>query len=821
MEAVSPDLVEAAPIRHGMVLGGRYTIEKMLGRGGCGVVVRAHDRDLNEAVAIKIVRAELAGQQVWADRLAREVKLARQIHHPHVCRVFDFQQADGRVFLVMELATKGTLRDEIQSGALKARPLAERIADARAVASALSAIHRAGIVHRDLTPQNLLRMGDGRVALTDFGLATDANDGATSVHGGTISYMAPELLRGGHSSVASDLWALGVVIYEIVFGEKPRWRDGKTPELLAPVFDRKLTVDERVVLEACRACTVHDPVRRLKCPIEAARRLTAPAGRPRRRFGVTRRTALLAALALTAVGGATAINFSMVRGRSHSAATQVSAAKASPLIVPTGKPADWTDVSTMLAEVPDRIHCARLLPDRRTVRFVWGAPARAVDVDTETRARVSSPVVPAAYAEGCPDLSPDGNRLLYQGRASDGRAFAFLSAHPDGREGVPVVPTAEPTMASEPTWLADGQTFSFDIDAQHMGVYSTATGRMNVLPDVTSKPFLSIFRHVMGNRVLLGTLFDTYETEIVPVALPLLKEEERFRLPNMPLDLRLEGRQIFFSHHSRGRRADIVVIDDEARSARSLGHIPDHLLRYPMLIRQGLAFVSVRLASDLWVRKANGTFANLTRNGHVLDANHCGRDLIVSREIEPEKTVIERLDSSGQRLEQLSDGPADWAPACSPDGSVWFYRPHLPRPSIRRCDRQGCRQLFQGLAFGLSASPDGKRLAFVAVDKRGFLVAWINADGGELHEIVETETGCPVGWASAATIWVSRRRGQKIIWTEVDADSGRETGNNAPGSHDCFDARPDPASPVNPDLRIVYDQTSQIRLVDREHLDLQ
>ena len=138
-------------MRHGMVLAGRYAIEKIIGRGGSGVVVRAHDRDLNEVVAIKIVRAELAGQRMWAARLAREVRLARQIQHPHVCRVFDFQQADGRVFLVMELAEGGTLRDEIRSGAAAARPLAERIADARAVASALDAIHAAGIVHRDLT----------------------------------------------------------------------------------------------------------------------------------------------------------------------------------------------------------------------------------------------------------------------------------------------------------------------------------------------------------------------------------------------------------------------------------------------------------------------------------------------------------------------------------------------------------------------------------------------------------------------------------------------------------------------------------------------
>src|SRR6185369_15568456 len=127
MEAVQPEVVEALPIRHGMVLGGRYAIEKIIGRGGSGVVVRAHDRDLQAPVAIKIVRAELAGQRVWAERLAHEVRLARQINHPHVCRVFDFEQAEGRAFLVMELAVNGSLRDELRSGALAARPLTERI----------------------------------------------------------------------------------------------------------------------------------------------------------------------------------------------------------------------------------------------------------------------------------------------------------------------------------------------------------------------------------------------------------------------------------------------------------------------------------------------------------------------------------------------------------------------------------------------------------------------------------------------------------------------------------------------------------------------
>jgi len=275
---------------------------------------------------------------------------------------------------------------------------------------------------------------------------------------------------------------------------------------------------------------------------------------------------------------------------------------------------------------------------------------------------------------------------------------------------------------------------------------------------------------------------------------------------------------MLFAERNAGRGADIAEIDVASRTARLIGHIPEQMLRHPMRTATGLAFVSVRLSSDLILRKPNGALVNVTKSGHVWDGNRCGRDLIVSKELAPEQIVIERLDAAGKRIEQLSDGPRDWSPACTPDGKTWFYRPHLPRPSIRRCDRAGCQEIFKGFAIGLAASPDGRRLAFVTMDKRGSIVQWISADGGEPHDVAETETSCPVGWASADAIWVSRRRGRAIVWTEVDADSGRETGRTAPGIHDCADARPDPASPADPDLRIVHDQTSQLRLIDNVHL---
>jgi hypothetical protein len=134
----------------------------------------------------------------------------------------------------------------------------------------------------------------------------------------------------------------------------------------------------------------------------------------------------------------------------------------SPMLALTGTPADWSETSAVLAEVPDRIHCARLLPDERTIRFVWGAPMRAEDVDTVTRERRPAPLVPAAYAEGCPDVSPDGTRLLYQGHASDGRAFAFPSCRPPSRRWRPSRPgsptaTRSRTTSIRNTWASSGR----------------------------------------------------------------------------------------------------------------------------------------------------------------------------------------------------------------------------------------------------------------------------------------------------------------------------------------------------------------------------
>ena len=289
------------------------------------------------------------------------------------------------------------------------------------------------------------------------------------------------------------------------------------------------------------------------------------------------------------------------------------AGRESPLIVPTGEAVDWTALSTVVAETPERITCTRLLPDRRTLRFVWGTPPRAEDLDTVTRKRIASPLVPAAYAEGCPDLSPDGKRLVFQGHAQDGRAFAFLSERPDGTDAVPVVPIAEPTMSSEPTWIGDGQMFSYDVDTKHVGVFSTALRRVTIVPDATSQHYVTLFRASTVDAVLVSGVFDGGETEVTRVELPWLQEGERFRVGEPLLDVRPDGEQLYAVGRANGQFANLLALEPRRRRARRVGRISDQTIRSPIFLDESLSFVSTRFNHKLAVRRRDGTLGEPSR----------------------------------------------------------------------------------------------------------------------------------------------------------------------------------------------------------------
>jgi tetratricopeptide (TPR) repeat protein/tRNA A-37 threonylcarbamoyl transferase component Bud32 len=274
--------VPLVELQIGSVLAGRYQIEAPLGQGGSGTVYRAWDRVLGEPIAVKVLRPDRAAERSWIKRLAREVKLARVIRHPNVCRIFELGHADGHWFITMEMGAGGTLRELLQSGASAQRPLAERVADARAICAGLAAIHAVGIIHRDVTPQNVLRLADGRLVLSDFGLAIPMTAN-TTVHGGTPNYMPPETMLGSRGDQRSDVWQLGVILHEVLFGARPTFHhEGDVAKMRWPLPIEASRVEEELA-RLCADCLASNPASRPATAMVVAGRLAAAEGaRPRR-----------------------------------------------------------------------------------------------------------------------------------------------------------------------------------------------------------------------------------------------------------------------------------------------------------------------------------------------------------------------------------------------------------------------------------------------------------------------------------------------------------------------------------------------------------
>ncbi len=214
----------------GMTLANRYRIVSLLGRGGMGEVYRADDLKLGQPVALKFLPEELEKDEDRLNRLLNEVKIGRQVSHPNVCRIYDIGEFEGQHYISMEYVDGEDLASLLRQ--VGRFPQDKAIQIARQVCAGMAAAHELGILHRDLKPSNVMIDGRGRVRITDFGLAALAETiEGREVRSGTPHYMAPEQLRGKEVSIQSDIYALGLVLYELFTGKKAF--DAKTPSELA------------------------------------------------------------------------------------------------------------------------------------------------------------------------------------------------------------------------------------------------------------------------------------------------------------------------------------------------------------------------------------------------------------------------------------------------------------------------------------------------------------------------------------------------------------------------------------------------------------
>jgi len=317
-----------------------YRIIERVGGGGMGVVYRARDERLDRDVAVKVLAADLLSDKAAGTRFRQEARALSRINHPNICAVYDFDSERGVSFLAMEYIAGRTLADVVRSG-----PMAETeiLPLAMQLAEGLAAAHREGVVHRDLKPSNLALSADGRLKILDFGLAklsqTAPPDGATlsvlETKGiaGTVPYMAPEQLRAGAVDARTDVYAAGVVLYELATGRRP-FDDPNMPALTdailhaAPIPPVRLRPEISPALEGViLRCLEKDPalryqsagdlladLKRHQAKSSSAAVSPLPASRPRL-LRARRPIVAFAILLLALAAGAFAFNLFGVRDR--------------------------------------------------------------------------------------------------------------------------------------------------------------------------------------------------------------------------------------------------------------------------------------------------------------------------------------------------------------------------------------------------------------------------------------------------------------------------------------------------------------------------
>jgi serine/threonine-protein kinase len=267
----------------GTVLSERYRIVGMLGKGGMGEVYRADDLELGQSVALKFLPKKLAEDPRALERFRGEVRLARQVSHPNVCRVYDIGQIDGQWFLSMEYVDG---EDLAQLLTRIGRFNAERATElARQLCLGLQAAHEKGVLHRDLKPANIMIDGRGKLLITDFGLAEIADDiRQEDIRSGTPAYMSPEQLAGREVTELSDIYSLGIVMHELFTGQ-PVWRADSMAELFekrksgtAPSPSSHVADLDPAVEQVIQRCLEPDPAKRPSSALQVIASL--PGGDP-------------------------------------------------------------------------------------------------------------------------------------------------------------------------------------------------------------------------------------------------------------------------------------------------------------------------------------------------------------------------------------------------------------------------------------------------------------------------------------------------------------------------------------------------------------
>ena len=769
----------------GMVLAGRYQIRRVLGKGATGVVLEADDRVSRSLVALKVFKREIASDERWQEIVGSELRHARLLQHPNVCRVFDASEADGYRFLSMEYANGGSLRQRLRDGAAD-RTEEERVAEGRAVVSGLGAIHAAGIIHRDVKPDNVLRMEDGRLVLTDFGLAV-APGQTTFVSGysgavGTPSYMAPEVALGGDATMASDVFSLGVILHEIFFDRRPDWDTTKRGRFLKSPLKPDSTRLQKAMARVCAACLEELAPRRLQNAGEVKKHFErAVLGRTGTLLEVVRTSRWGLLVGLAVVSALTGGVVYLLQGADGPVQAEI-----------TGTPVDWQANAKLVARKEGRVRCITVGPELNTVRVILAAPAAAEVINLADGSSQPWPVAPELFAHGCPQWSDDGRTVAFLG----GPRFAdiMVSTHPDGSAARRL------TEGYAPRWLPGGRELVFAHGRQRVGV-TDMNGFAQILPDGAQPGESLVEFGVSGDGSRLAVLYRQVLSDrsaVVLYTFPGWKQEARIEVSGK-LSRVLFGRdrELFaIMEESSGHTLALITRDGDVVRR---GKLADTRLSHFLFLGAGPVAVTQRHTVTALVR----TPAEEEREVLVAPAlgristDSTGEHTVMERQLEDGRWIITGYDLHADRVVRLTDGPLDREPLLLPGSRELVFVQGAARKRVRACSLRApsqCRtflELTEPAAYLLGVSPDGKQLAHAWLQGAQYRLR-IAGPGGETRDLGPLTTPCRLRWPSGERLWVFERAAQGEAWVEMNPATGVATGRREPAGELDAELCPNP-----------------------------
>ncbi|MCM2257238.1 MAG: protein kinase [Vicinamibacteria bacterium] len=768
------------------LVAGRYRIVRFIASGAMGEVYEARDEELGEVVALKTIRPELAAGPQALERFKREIQLARRVTHPNVCRIFDFGRhqgppGEGREALDLNFLTMELLRGETLAQYLTRRrrlPLDEVAVLLEQLVAALAAAHAAGVIHRDFKSGNVMLVpGAGstpRAVVTDFGVARPTQDGdpramtMTGVAMGTPAYMAPEQIEGGPVSAATDIYALGIVLYEMITGNLPfrgntvlatmarRLTDAPTPPA-----EHVADLDPRwngVVLR----CLERDPGHRFAAvteildalagrPVSSPPRLTPPPSRRMVRPRLRDRGArpwVLGGLGLVAAGLAVALFWrphDLDEGPSVSGQVdQVQVTTSAGLdLHPTFSPDGLSIAYTSDRRGPFEIFIRGVAAGGADLQVTsdgqqnfepaWSPDGRSIVYHSKKAgglwlipARGGTPKQLTPFGSH-PSWSPDGLTLVFQSAALVDLAANAVAAMPPSTLWTVPVAGGEPTEVTQagsppgghgsPSWAPDGRRI----------VFSASDRNRSSLWSVTAQ----------GDELI--RLHDRTLYAYDPVVSP-------------------DGRRVYYSSVSDAGRYRTWMLPISPESGRPVGE-PQPLVspsvataRHLALSRDGrrIAYSALQMQSNLWSIElrddgSGGTARALTsENGRNSRPNYSPDGKLIAFErwrlgINSDLWV---MDGAGNRARQVTRDPRiDTVASWLPDGQRLIFR----------SDRGGRGEVWSIAADGSDErrfltldqdvdwpriSPDGKKMVFNSRGGGGTVNVWeVATDGGPARQV--------------------------------------------------------------------------------------